>query len=70
MDEFSSQLLGHFTLALYCSSLTQPKSENSVSAAGGEDPKTSSMKPGTIAADEVPVLTAAWQLSRTRPTAA
>ncbi|EAT0103989.1 HTH-type transcriptional regulator HdfR [Salmonella enterica subsp. salamae] len=56
MDEFSSQLLGHFTLALYCSSPTRMKSElNYLRLEWGPD--FQQHETGLIAADEVPVLT-------------
>ncbi|ENK6027889.1 HTH-type transcriptional regulator HdfR [Salmonella enterica] len=56
MDEFSSQLLGHFTLALYCSSPARKKSElNYLRLEWGPDFKQH--ETGLIAADEVPVLT-------------
>ncbi|EBZ7423397.1 HTH-type transcriptional regulator HdfR [Salmonella enterica subsp. enterica serovar Bonariensis] len=56
MDEFSSQLLGHFTLALYCSSPARKKSElNYLRLEWGPDFQQHEI--GLIAADEVPVLT-------------
>lgn len=56
MDEFSSQLLGHFTLALYCSSPARRKSElNYLRLEWGPD--FQQHETGLIAADEVPVLT-------------
>lgn len=56
MDEFSSQLLGHFTLALYCSSPARKKSElNYLRLEWGPD--FQQYETGLIAADEVPVLT-------------
>ncbi|EOH8118930.1 HTH-type transcriptional regulator HdfR [Salmonella enterica] len=56
MDEFSSQLLGHFTLALYCSSPARKKSElNFLRLEWGPD--FQQHETGLIAADEVPVLT-------------
>lgn len=56
MDEFSSQLLGHFTLALYCSSPARKKSElNYMRLEWGPD--FQQHETGLIAADEVPVLT-------------
>ncbi|EJP9598083.1 HTH-type transcriptional regulator HdfR [Salmonella enterica] len=56
MDEFSSQLLGHFTLALYCSSPARKKSElNYLRLEWGPD--FQQHETGQIAADEVPVLT-------------
>ncbi|EBR9054600.1 HTH-type transcriptional regulator HdfR [Salmonella enterica subsp. enterica serovar Virchow] len=56
MDEFSSQLLGHFTLALYCSSPAHKKSElNYLRLEWGPD--FQQHETGLIAADEVPVLT-------------
>lgn len=56
MDEFSSQLLGHFTLALYCSSPARKKSElNYLRLEWGQD--FQQHETGLIAADEVPVLT-------------
>ncbi|EII7185900.1 HTH-type transcriptional regulator HdfR [Salmonella enterica subsp. enterica serovar Agama] len=55
MDEFSSQLLGHFTLALYCSSPARKKSElNYLRLEWGPD--FQQHETGLIAADEVPVL--------------
>lgn len=56
MDEFSSQLLGHFTLALYCSNPARKKSElNYLRLEWGPD--FQQHETGLIAADEVPVLT-------------
>lgn len=56
MDEFSSQLLGHFTLALYCSSPARKKSElNYLRLEWGPD--FQQHETGLIAADEVPILT-------------
>lgn len=56
MDELSSQLLGHFTLALYCSSPARKKSElNYLRLEWGPD--FQQHETGLIAADEVPVLT-------------
>ncbi|ELN9054597.1 HTH-type transcriptional regulator HdfR [Salmonella enterica subsp. enterica serovar Kentucky] len=56
MDEFSSQLLGLFTLALYCSSPARKKSElNYLRLEWGPD--FQQHETGLIAADEVPVLT-------------
>ncbi|HEC5272884.1 TPA: HTH-type transcriptional regulator HdfR [Salmonella enterica] len=56
MDEFSSQLLGHFTLALYCSIPARKKSElNYLRLEWGPD--FQQHETGLIAADEVPVLT-------------
>ncbi|EIC3549741.1 HTH-type transcriptional regulator HdfR [Salmonella enterica subsp. enterica serovar Dublin] len=56
IDEFSSQLLGHFTLALYCSSPARKKSElNYLRLEWGPD--FQQHETGLIAADEVPVLT-------------
>ncbi|EBQ8939378.1 HTH-type transcriptional regulator HdfR [Salmonella enterica subsp. enterica serovar Rideau] len=56
MDEFSSQLLGHFTLALYCSSPARKKSElNYLRLEWGPD--FQQHETGLIVADEVPVLT-------------
>ncbi|EGG3551596.1 HTH-type transcriptional regulator HdfR [Salmonella enterica] len=56
MDEFSSQLLGHFTLALYCSSPARKKSElNYLRLEWGPD--FQQHETGLIAAAEVPVLT-------------
>ncbi|EPR3424256.1 HTH-type transcriptional regulator HdfR [Salmonella enterica subsp. enterica serovar Infantis] len=56
MDEFSSQLLGHFTLTLYCSSPARKKSElNYLRLEWGPD--FQQHETGLIAADEVPVLT-------------
>ncbi len=56
MDEFSSQLLGHFTLALYCSSPARKKSELNYLRLEWE-PDFQQHETGLIAADEVPVLT-------------
>ncbi|MTH47551.1 HTH-type transcriptional regulator HdfR [Intestinirhabdus alba] len=56
MDEFSSQLLGHFTLALYCSKPSTLKNElNYLRLDWGPDFQQHEV--GLIAADEVPVLT-------------
>ncbi|BDN99857.1 transcriptional regulator HdfR [Citrobacter braakii] len=56
MDEFSSQLLGYFTLALYCSSPSQTKDElNYLRLEWGPD--FQQHEAGLIAGDEVPVLT-------------
>lgn len=56
MDEFSSQLLGQFTLALYCSSPARMKSElNYLRLEWGPD--FQQHETGLIAADEVPILT-------------
>lgn len=56
MDEFSSQLLGYFTLALYCSSPLQSKDElNYLRLEWGPD--FQQHEAGLIAGDEVPVLT-------------
>lgn len=56
MDELSSELLGHFTLALYCSSPARMKSElNYLRLEWGPD--FQQHEAGLIAADEVPVLT-------------
>lgn len=56
MDEFSSELLGHFTLALYCSSPARMKSElNYLRLEWGPD--FQQHEAGLIAADEVSVLT-------------
>lgn len=56
MDEFSSQLLGYFTLALYCSSPSQTKDElNYLRTEWGPD--FQQHEAGLIAGDEVPVLT-------------
>lgn len=56
MDEFSSQLLGYFTLALYCSSPSQTKNElNYLRLEWGPD--FQQHEAGLIAGDEVPVLT-------------
>ncbi|EMQ0964994.1 HTH-type transcriptional regulator HdfR [Citrobacter braakii] len=56
MDEFSSQLLGYFTLALYCSSPSQTKDElNYLRLEWGAD--FQQHEAGLIAGDEVPVLT-------------
>ncbi len=64
MDEFSSQLLGHFTLALYCSSPARKKSElNYLRLEWGPD--FQQHETGLIAADEVPVLkTSSAELAR------
>lgn len=66
MDEFSSQLLGHFTLALYCSSPARKKSElNYLRLEWGPD--FQQHETGLIAADEVPVLTtSSAELARQR----
>lgn len=56
MDEFSSQLLGYFKLALYCSSPSQTKDElNYLRLEWGPD--FQQHEAGLIAGDEVPVLT-------------
>lgn len=56
MDEFSSQLLGHFTLALYCASpSTMKETLNYLRLEWGPDFQQNEV--GLIAADEVPVLT-------------
>lgn len=56
MDEFSSQLLGYFTLALYCSTPSQTKDElNYLRTEWGPD--FQQHEAGLIAGDEVPVLT-------------
>ena len=56
MDEFSGQLLGYFTLALYCSSPSQTKDElNYLRLEWGPD--FQQHEAGLIAGDEVPVLT-------------
>ncbi|EMF0719772.1 HTH-type transcriptional regulator HdfR [Citrobacter sp. Marseille-Q6884] len=56
MDEFSSQLLGYFTLALYCSKPSQTKDElNYLRLEWGAD--FQQHEAGLIAGDEVPVLT-------------
>ena len=56
MDEFSSQLLGYFTLALYCSSPSQTKDDlNYLRLEWGPD--FQQHEAGLIAGDEVPVLT-------------
>ena len=56
MDEFSSHLLGYFTLALYCSSPSQTKDElNYLRLEWGPD--FQQHEAGLIAGDEVPVLT-------------
>ncbi|WP_423061195.1 HTH-type transcriptional regulator HdfR [Citrobacter portucalensis] len=56
MDEFSSQLLGYFTLALYCSYPSQTKDElNYLRLEWGPD--FQQHEAGLIAGDEVPVLT-------------
>lgn len=56
MDELSSQLLGHFTLALYCGSPARMKSElNYLRLEWGPD--FQQHEKGLIAADEVPLLT-------------
>ncbi|MEG2434582.1 MAG: HTH-type transcriptional regulator HdfR [Acinetobacter sp.] len=56
MDEFSSQLLGYFTLALYCSTPSQTKDElNYLRLEWGPD--FQQHEAGLIVGDEVPVLT-------------
>lgn len=56
MDEFSSQLLGYFTLALYCSAPLQTKDElNYLRLEWGPD--FQQHEAGLVAGDEVPVLT-------------
>ena len=56
MDEFSSQLLGYFTLALYCASpSTMNEALNYLRLEWGPDFQQNEV--GLIAADEVPVLT-------------
>lgn len=56
MDEFSSQLLGYFTLALYCS--TPSTMKDSLSYLRLEwGPDFQQHEVGLIAADEIPVLT-------------
>lgn len=56
MDEFSSQLLGYFTLALYCSAPSQTKDElNYLRLEWGPD--FQQHEAGLVAGDEVPVLT-------------
>lgn len=56
MDEFSSQLLGYFTLALYCASpSTMKEALNYLRLEWGPDFQQHEV--GLIAADEVPVLT-------------
>ena len=64
MDEFSSQLLGYFTLALYCSSPSQTKDElNYLRLEWGPD--FQQHEAGLIAGDEVPVLsTSSAELAR------
>nr|WP_193568643.1 HTH-type transcriptional regulator HdfR [Citrobacter sp. NCU1] len=56
MDEFSSQLLGHFTLALYSTTPSRTKDElNYLRLEWGPD--FQQHETGLIASDEVPVLT-------------
>ncbi|ENT4823194.1 TPA: HTH-type transcriptional regulator HdfR [Citrobacter freundii] len=56
MDEFSSQLLGYFSLALYCASpSTMKEALNYLRLEWGPDFQQNEV--GLIAADEVPVLT-------------
>lgn len=56
MDEFSSQLLGHFTLALYCAKPSMLKDAlNYLRLEWGPD--FQQHEAGLIAADEVPLLT-------------
>ncbi|AMO51195.1 DNA-binding transcriptional regulator, LysR family [Kosakonia oryzendophytica] len=56
MDEFSSQLLGHFTLALYCSAPEKTKSElNYLRLEWGPDFQQHEVE--LIASDDVPTLT-------------
>lgn len=56
MDEFSSQLLGYFTLALYCTSpSTMKEALNYLRLEWGPDFQQNEV--GLIAADEIPVLT-------------
>ncbi|EGT4257157.1 HTH-type transcriptional regulator HdfR [Citrobacter amalonaticus] len=56
MDEFSSQLLGYFTLALYCASpSTMKDSLNYLRLEWGPDFQQNEV--GLIATDEVPILT-------------
>lgn len=56
MDEFSSQLLGQFTLALYCSSPAKTKSDlNYLRLEWGPDFQQHEV--GLIAVDDIPLLT-------------
>ncbi|WP_374684562.1 HTH-type transcriptional regulator HdfR [Scandinavium manionii] len=56
MDEFSSQLLGHFTLALYCSSPSQVKANlNYLRLEWGPD--FQQHEAGLIAPEDIPLLT-------------
>ncbi|MFE4113155.1 HTH-type transcriptional regulator HdfR [Kosakonia sp. YIM B13611] len=56
MDEFSSQLLGHFTLALYCAAPEKSKSElNYLRLEWGPDFQQHELE--LIASDDVPTLT-------------
>lgn len=56
MDEFSSQLLGHFTLALYCAAPSQTKADlNYLRLEWGPD--FQQHETGLIASDDIPVLT-------------
>ncbi|WP_312952792.1 HTH-type transcriptional regulator HdfR [Superficieibacter sp.] len=56
MDEFSSQLLGHFTLALFCASASRLKTDlNYLRLEWGAD--FQQHEQGLIASDDIPVLT-------------
>ncbi len=56
MDEFSSQLLGHFTLALFCASASRLKAElNYLRLEWGAD--FQQHEQGLIASDDIPLLT-------------
>jgi LysR family transcriptional regulator, flagellar master operon regulator len=56
MDEFSSQLLGHFTLALYCAAPSQVKANlNYLRLEWGPD--FQQHEAGLIASDDIPLLT-------------
>ncbi len=57
MDEFSSQLLGHFTLARIAAALLRKKSELTHCGWSGDQGDFQQHETGLIAADEVPVLT-------------
>lgn len=69
MDEFSSQLLGHFTLALYSASPTSMKADlNYLRLEWGPD--FQQHEAGLIAADDIPVLTtSSAELARQQLTA-
>ena len=56
MDEFSSQLLGHFTLALYCTEPSRTKADlNYLRLEWGPD--FQQHEAGLIASDDIPLLT-------------